>query len=235
MNTPREPEVRAPLTRDRVLHAAITLADQEGLAALTMRALANGLGVQAMSLYNHVANKDDLLDGIVDLVVSEIEVPSEADPWQVAMKRRAMSAHAVLLRHPWACGLLMSRAAVGPAKLRYVDATIGCLARAGFSLAMVDHAWNALDSFIYGFTLQQLNFPFKAEDYSSIAASYLPSLSAKQYPWMRALTYQVATGAHNGLHSLDFGLELLLEGLERLRLREAVAEAKGAEKRGFEV
>jgi AcrR family transcriptional regulator len=199
-----------------VLLAGIDLADREGLAALTMRALGAELGVQAMSLYNHVANKDELLDGMVDLVVREIEVPSLTGPWKDAMRRRAVSAHAVLLRHPWACSLLMSRANVGPAMLRYVDATIGCLLQAGFPLKQVDHAWNALDSFIYGFTLQKLNFPFEAGDYARMAASFLPSLPAQQYPAMRALTLEVANGRHDGLHDLEFGLELLLDGLERL-------------------
>lgn len=207
---------REPLTRARVLLAAIGLADREGLDALSMRTLGGALGVQAMSLYNHVANKDDLLDGMVDRVVSEIEVPSRSEPWRRAMERRARSAHTVLLSHPWACPLLMSRANVGPAMLRYVDATIGCLQQAGFSLPMVDHAWNAMDSYIYGFTLHKLNFPFKAEEYAPIAAAYLPSLSAAQHPGLWALTEQVASGAHDGLHELGFGLGLILDGLERL-------------------
>lgn len=216
METAEKTEIRQPLTQERVLRAALDLADQQGLAQLSMRSLGAALGVQAMSLYNHVANKDALLDGIVDRVVSEIQVPSQAVPWRMAMHQRAVSAHTVLLRHPWACGLLMSRVNVGPAMLRYVDATIGCLHRAGFSLPMVDHAWNAMDSFIYGFTLQKLNFPFEADQYSKIAAAYLPSLSAQQYPFMRALTEDVALGRHNGLHELDFGLNLILDGLERL-------------------
>jgi hypothetical protein len=133
------------------------------------------------------------------------------------MRRRALSAHGVLMRHPWACGLLMSRANVGPAMLRYVDATIGCLRGAGFALPLADHAWNALDSYIYGFTLHKLNFPFEAGEYASVAAAYLPSLSAERYPAMHALTRLVATGGHDGLHSLEFGLDLLLDGLERVR------------------
>jgi AcrR family transcriptional regulator len=202
-----------------VLQAAVIMADEQGLASLTMRALGDALGVKAMSLYNHVPKKDDILEGIVDLVVGEIQVPDASDPWKTAMRKRAVSAHEVLLRHPWACGLLMSQANVGPAMLRYVDATLGCLRRAGFSLAVADHAWNALDSYIYGFTLQKLNFPFKADEYAKIAASYLPSLSAEQYPSMWALTEHVASGAHDGLHELEFGLELILDGLERLRTR----------------
>lgn len=226
MTTPDKPDkpsrppaadFRQPLTRERVFRAAVTMADEQGIVSLTMRALGETLGVKAMSLYNHVTNKDDILDGIVDQVVSEIQVPVATDPWRTAMLERAISAHEVLLAHPWACALLMSRVNVGPAMLRYVDATIGCLHKAGFSLAMADHAWNALDSYIYGFTLQKLNFPFEADEYSKIAASFLPSLSAEQYPAMRALTEHVASGAHNGLHELEFGLELILDGLERVR------------------
>ncbi len=212
---------RAPLSRERVLRAAVQMADEQGLAALSMRALAAALGVQAMSLYNHVAHKDDLLDGIVDLVVAEIEVPSVALPWAEAMRRRAHSAHAVLLRHPWACGLLMSRVNVGPAMLRYVDATLRCLFEAGFSPALADHAWNALDSHLYGFTLQRLNFPFQAGEYQAMAAAYLPTLREAEHPGLRRLTALVAAGEHDGLHALDFGLELLLAGLERLRTEEA--------------
>jgi AcrR family transcriptional regulator len=221
-----KPEARLPLNRERVLRAAIELADAQGLPALSMRSLATLLDVQAMSLYNHVSNKDDILDGMVDLVVSEIEVPSAAVPWRVAMRARAHSAHAVLLRHPWACALLMSRMNIGPYMLRYIDATLGCLWQAGFTLPQADHAWNALDSYIYGFTLQKLNFPLKAEEYSAMAASFLPALPAERYPSMRALTELVATRQHNGLHDLDFGLELILAGLERGR--QAVMESPQA-------
>lgn len=223
MAPPEPTEPRVPLTRERVLHAAVTLADEQGLAALTMRALGDALGVKAMSLYNHVTDKDDILDGIVDLVVAEIEVPSAVGPWRQAMRDRAWSAHAVLMRHPWACAQLMSRVNVGPAMLRYVDATIGCLTRAGFSLPTADHAWNALDSYTYGFTLQKLNFPFKADEYSKVAAGYLPSLSVERFPSMHALTTLVAGGGHDGLHELSFGLDLLLDGLERV-LGQAIAQ-----------
>lgn len=215
MATAKRPETRQPVTRERVLRAGIALADAQGLASLTMRALGEALGVQAMSLYNHVNDKEDILDGMVDLVVAEIDVPSRSMPWRDAMRRRALSAHAVLLRHPWACGLLMSRVNVGPWMLRYVDATIGCLHGAGFPLPLADHAWNALDSYVYGFTLQELNFPFEAQEYAKVAAGYLPHLSAEQYPAMHALTALVAAGRHDGLHDLEFGLGLLLDGLER--------------------
>jgi AcrR family transcriptional regulator len=131
---------RAPLSKERVLHAAVALADEIGIVSLSMRRLGEALQVEAMSLYKHVANKEDILNGIVDIVVAEIDVPALTGDWKAAMRRRSSSAHQVLLRHPWATMLLLSRANVGPAMLRYVDATLGCLREAGFSYAMADHA-----------------------------------------------------------------------------------------------
>jgi len=207
----------APLSRERVLRAALRLADEGGIESLSMRRVAQDLGVQAMSLYHHVANKDDMLDGIVDIVVSEIDVPSLETDWQTAMRQRATSAHAVLLRHPWATMPLVSRINAGPAMLRYVDATLGCLCKAGFSLEMADHAWNAIDSHIYGFTLQELNFPFEAADYSAAAAQGLALIPADQYPYLNRLTQQVMEGHYDGIHNFEFGLELILNGLDRFR------------------
>ncbi|MGD1906894.1 MAG: TetR/AcrR family transcriptional regulator C-terminal domain-containing protein [Leptolyngbyaceae cyanobacterium] len=214
-----EPTSKALLSRDRVLQSAIQLADQAGITSLSMRKLAEGLGVKAMSLYNHVANKDDLLDGMVDIVTSEIELPSLEIAWKTAMQRRATSAHTVLMRHPWATMAMVSRVNVGPAMLRYVDATLGCLVNAGFSFEMADHAWNAIDSHIYGFTLQALNFPFEAKDYADVAKSYVAMIPEDQYPYLNPLTQQVMTGRYDGLHDFAFGLELILEGLDRLRER----------------
>jgi AcrR family transcriptional regulator len=206
-----------PLSRERVLHAALRLADAEGFEALSMRKLAQALGVQAMSLYNHVANKDDMLDGIVDIAVGEIEVPSLETDWKTAMRRRAISAHAVLLRHPWVTMPLVSRVNVGPSMLRYVDATLGCLREGGFSFEMADHAWNAIDSHIYGFTLQELNFPFEAAEYSEAAKNGLSLIPADKYPYLNRLTHYVVEGRYDGLHNFEFGLELILDGLERLQ------------------
>ena len=208
---------RAPLSKDRVLHAALALADEIGIASLSMRKLGQVLGVEAMSLYKHVANKDDILDGIVDIVASEIDVPAIGGDWKMAMSRRATSAHEVLLRHPWATMLIVSRANVGPAMLRYVDATIGCLRDAGFSYVMADHAWNAIDSHVYGFTLQKLNFPFEPEEYAKVAKDYLPMIPAEQYPYLNGLSREVIGGRYDGLHEFEFGLDLILDGLERLR------------------
>ncbi|WP_378734139.1 TetR/AcrR family transcriptional regulator C-terminal domain-containing protein [Nocardia brasiliensis] len=207
---------RAPLSRERVLHTAVRLADEHGLAALSMRKLAQTLGVEAMSLYNHVTNKDDLLDGIADLVVAEMGVPEVGGDWKTAMRARATSAHEVLLRHPWATGLIGSRLNVGPAMLRYVDATVGCLRAAGFSYQLADRAWNAMDSHIYGFTLQESNFPLRPDEYASAAQHFLPRLPADRYPYMNALAQLVIDGKHAGVADFDFGLDLILDGLERL-------------------
>jgi AcrR family transcriptional regulator len=206
-----------PLSRELVLRAALRLADEGGIESLSMRKLAQELGVQAMSLYNHVENKDDIIDGIVDMVVSEIEVPDLGVDWKVAMRRRSISAHTVLLRHPWSTMPLVARVNVGVAMLRYVDATLGCLREAGFSFRMADYAWNAIDSHIYGFTLQELNFPFEKADYGKAAQQGLALIPADKYPYLNQLTHQVIDGDYDGIHDFEFGLELILNGLENLR------------------
>ncbi|NEQ47195.1 MAG: TetR/AcrR family transcriptional regulator [Leptolyngbya sp. SIOISBB] len=208
---------QTPLSRDRILQVALQRADAEGLEALSMRKLAQDLGVKAMSLYNHVANKDDIIDGMVDRVVSEIELPSLAVDWQTAMRQRATSAHAVLLQHPWATMAMMSRVNVGPAMLRYVEATLACLVEAGFSYPLADYVWNAIDSHIYGFTLQALNFPFEADEYATVAKDYVAMIPPAQYPYLNQLTHHVIEGRHDGLHDFEFGLNILLDGLETLR------------------
>ena len=204
-----------PLSRERILLTAIRLADEGGIESLSMRNLAQELGVQAMSLYNHVANKDDLLDGIVDLVVGEIALPDLDINWQTAMRRRANSAHEVLLRHPWATMPIVSRINVGPAMLRYIDATLGCLCEAGFSFELVDRAWNAIDSHIYGFTLQELNFPIEAAEYVNAAQEYIPNIPADKYPYMNRLTHYLIDGHYDGIADFNFGLELIINGLEQ--------------------
>ncbi len=135
-----------------------------------------------MSLYKHVANKDAILDGIVDLVVGEIVLPSRGEGWKTAMRKRGISTHETLMRHPWACPLLISRVNLGPSMMRYVDSTIGVLRQAGFSVELADHAWNAMDSHIYGFTMQRLHFPFQPEQYAQAAEKYLPTLPRASSP-----------------------------------------------------
>ncbi len=184
-----------------------------------MRRLATALKVEAMSLYNHVANKDELLDGMVDIVVGEITWPALGGGWKATLRARAESALAVMTTHPWAPMLIVARITVGPNRLRYIDATLGVLREAGFSWAETDHAWNTMDNYIFGYTLQQQNFPLSPEEYASGAASFLPMIPAETYPYMHELSARVADGSHDGLPDFAFGLELILDGLDRLRGR----------------
>ena len=184
-----------------------------------MRVLAEALGVEAMSLYNHVANKEAILDGLVEEVVGELDVPTLEGDWRAAMRQRALSAHRVLMRHPWATMLFVSRLNIGPRMLRYVDATIGCLRRGGFSYPMADHAWNTLDAYTHGFTLQRLNFPLEPREYASAAEGFLPMIPPAEFPYLNGLSQEVIAGRHDGLQKLELGLELLLDGLERLRTK----------------
>ena len=222
MVTQPEPSTRprAPLSRERVLRAAIDRADTGGIEALSMRKLAQELGVEAMSLYNHVANKDDLLDGMVDLVFGEIGLPARGADWKTAMRQRAIAAREALARHPWAIGLMESRSRPGPATLRHHDAVIGCLREAGFSIAMAAHAYSVLDSYIYGFALQQASLPFKtSEEAAEVAESILRQFPADAYPHLTELTIQhVLQPGYDYADEFEFGLDLILDGLERLRV-----------------
>ncbi len=216
----KKPIRSSPLSRERVLSAALRLADKQGLEALSMRKLAEGLKVEAMSLYNHVTNKEDLLSGLVECVVEEIAIPERGRPWREAMHARAVSAHATLMRHPWATMLFVSRINVGPRMLHYVDATIGCLREAGFSYPLADYAWNALDAYLYGFTLQRLNFPIEVADYAASAQQFMPMIPASSFPYLNGMSQEVISGRHDGLQHLGFGLDLILDGLERLLVPE---------------
>lgn len=211
---------RSPLSKDRVLSTALHLADRSGIHSLSMRKIAAELDVQAMSLYNHVANKDEILDGLVELVVAEIEIPSLDDDWKVAMRRRGLSAHEVLLRHPWAIITLITRTSAGPKMLRYIDATLGCLRKAEFSYEIADHAWNAMDNHIYGFTLQEVNFPFEEAEYADTAREFLPLINTKDYPYFTELATLVMQRRYSGMHDFEFGLNLILDGLEGHRGRD---------------
>ncbi len=211
---------RTPLSRERILQRAITLADKKGIDALSMRSLAKALSVEAMSLYNHVKNKDALLDGMVELVVADIAVPEKKGSWKAQMRERALSAHSRLTEHPWAAMLLMSRINIGPFMLNYVDATLACLLHGGFTYAQADHAWNTLDSYVYGYTLQSLNFPFAPDEYKDAAEEFMPQLPMEQYPHLAGLSLEVMEGRHDGLHDLTFGLDLILDGLERVLSKE---------------
>jgi AcrR family transcriptional regulator len=206
------------LTRERVLSAAVDVVDEAGLGALTMRALGQRLDVEAMSLYNHVANKDDILDGIVDLVVSEIDLPSDVVDWKEAMRQRATSARTVFARHSWASGLVDSRQTSGPARLRYFDWMIGTLRRAGFSLETSARAFSVLDSYIYGFGRQQLNLSAGGDmSPEEMAEAFLQAVPTDEFPYLRELVvdYAIPSG-YDEAADFDFGLTLIIEGLERL-------------------
>jgi AcrR family transcriptional regulator len=222
MPVPTEPtpsaESRVPLSRERVLGAAVSLADEDGIEALTMRELGLRLGFEAMSLYNHVANKDDILDGMVDLVVSEIDLPSDTVDWKEAMRRRAISAQSVFSRHPWASALIDSRESSGPARLRYFDWMIGTLRRAGFTLEMTAHALSVLDSYIYGFGRQQLNVSPEGDvTPEEMAEAFLRAIPADEYPDLREMVVEHAmkSGYDEGA-DFRFGLDLILDGLQKL-------------------
>jgi AcrR family transcriptional regulator len=215
---PRGPGSRVPLSRERVLAAAVSLADEDGLESLTMRELGVRLGVEAMSLYTPVANKDDLLDGMVDLVVSEIDLPADAVAWKEAMRRRAISAQAVFSRHPWASGLIDSRESSGPARLRYFDWVVGTLRRAGFTLEMAARAFSLLDSYIYGFGRQQLNMSAGGDVKPEEATeAFLRAIPADEYPYLREMVVEHAmSSGYDESADFDFGLDLILDGLQRL-------------------
>ena len=221
MAPPTKPatEPRAPLSRERVLRAAAAFADANGIGSLSMRKLGEALGVEAMSLYNHVANKDDLLDGMVDHVFGEIDLPSGAIDWKTAMRDRAGSARQALSRHPWAIALMQSRTAPGPSTLRHHDAVIGCLRGAGFSIEMAAHAFSALDSYICGFVLQEASLPFDAaEETAEVAEMILSQFPADEYPHLTELTLEhVLQPGYDYGDEFEFGLDLVLDGLERLR------------------
>ncbi len=208
---------RAPLSRDQVLRAAVALADENGVAALSMRKLGEAVGVEAMSLYNHVASKADLLDGMVDVVFSEIGLPAGDVGWKIAMRQRAISARKVLGRHRWAIGLMESRKSPGPATLRHHDAVLGCLRQAGFSIGMTAHAYSLLDSYIYGFALQEASLPFDtAEETPEVAQEIAGLLPADAYPYLAefAAAHVLQPGYRYG-EEFEIGLDLILGALER--------------------
>ena len=182
-----------------------------------MRKLAESLNVEAMSLYNHVQSKDDVLDGMVGLVIEQFELPNPAKNWKKELKTGANSMHAVLLQHRWAAQMLISRVITGDAMMRNADAWVGCLHKAGFSYVMADHAWNALTNHIYGFTLTQINSPLEAADYAKSAEQYLPYVPASDYPHLNGLMQLIISGKHDGINNFEFGLDLILDGLERLK------------------
>jgi AcrR family transcriptional regulator len=210
-------EDRARLTRARVLAAAVELADAGGIESLTMRKLGVELGVEAMSLYNHVANKSDLLDGMIDVVFAEIDLPVIGSDWRSAMRRRALSARATLTRHRWAIGLMESRTTPGPATLRHHDTVIGTLRAAGFSVALTAHAFSAMDSYIYGFALQEATLSFDdGPETAQLAQAIMARFASGQYPHLTELAVEhVMQPGYDYADEFEFGLDLVLDGLDR--------------------
>jgi AcrR family transcriptional regulator len=217
--SPAEPQV--PLSKERVLRAAAELADREGLESLTMRKLAEQLGAGAMSLYHHVPNKDALLDGMVDIVFGEIEVPTTDGDWKTALRKRAISTRDALRRHRWAIGLMESRTQPGPANLRLHNAVLACLREAGFSIADAVHAYSVQDAYIYGFALQEKSLPFEtSEEAAQIGEMMVRQFQhlADQLPYsFEVVGGYVAKGGYDPTAEFEFGLNLILDGLERLR------------------
>jgi AcrR family transcriptional regulator len=208
---------RVPLSRDRVLSGAIAVADAGGLASLTIRTLAQELGVKPMSVYHYVSNKDEILDAIVDLVFSEIELPSQDGEWRVEMKRRALSARTVLGRHPWAIPLLQSRLNPGPATLRHHNAIIGTLRQAGFSLPLVAHALAYIDSYVYGFAMSESALPIRGpESVADTARAMMRQYLVTDYPALTefVVDFVMKPNYDFGIE-FEYGLDLVLDGLAR--------------------
>ncbi|MFI8265779.1 TetR/AcrR family transcriptional regulator [Streptomyces sp. NPDC085665] len=203
-----------PLSRDRVLRAAVGLADEGGVAAVTMRAVAERLGVKPMSLYHHVPHKEAILDGIVDAVFADIELPLDEPDWRAALRHRAHSARTVLGRHSWAIALMESRAHPGPATLHHHDAVLGILSRAGFPYALAGHAYSLLDSYVYGFALTEAALPFAPQDVEIAVGDYLAAFPVGAYPHLAEFAAQhVLQPGYAYGSEFDYGLELILDTL----------------------
>lgn len=212
------PTTREPLTRERVLRAAVAFADEDGIDALSMRRLGERLGVEAMSLYNHVASKDDLHRGMVELVHTEIDEPPDDVDWKEAIRTTALSAHQVLLRHRWACALSMSVAAPNEPQMRWMEGVLRTFREAGFSPSLTHHAYHAIDSHITGFTLWLVSMPFEThEELVALATDFLRWIPADRYPYVLEHAHQhLEPATPDGPTEFEFGLDLILDGLERL-------------------
>jgi AcrR family transcriptional regulator len=209
---------RKPLSSARVLQAAVALADEAGLEAFSMRGLAQELGVVPMALYKHVANKEELLDRMVDIVFSEIELPSGDVDWRSAMRRRAISTREALKRHSWAIGMMESRHP-GPANLRNHNAVMGCLRTAGFTFKMAVHAYSVQDAYIYGFALQEQDLAFETSDSAGEAAQRRAETvgALDKYPYLVEIATKLPGTGYDNAVEFAWGLDLILDGLDRLR------------------
>ena len=207
------------LSTQRVVSEAIRIADGEGVDGLSMRRLAAALEAGAMSLYHYVANKEELLDAMIDVVFDEIELPSLDVDWKVAMRAEAVSARDVLARHPWAISLMESRTSPGPANLRHREAVTACLRNAGFSVVMATHANWLLNSHVYGYALQEASLPFDtAEELAEMTEDvYLPQIPADRFPYLHESGAHLMAIGYDPSSEFFFGLDLVLDALEALR------------------
>lgn len=213
-----DPPRRTSLSKELVLRTAVALADETGTGVPSMRKLGERLGVEAMSLYHHFRNKDLILDGMVDQVFAEIELPSDDVDWRPAMRSRATSMRDALVRHPWAIGLMDSRTNPGDATLRHHNAVIGSLRSGGFSISGAAHAFSVLDSYIYGFALQQLSLPFTSSaELEDVAGALLEQLPDNEFPHLAEMTAVHTRPGYEYTKEFEIGLDLILDGLERLR------------------
>lgn len=207
-------KARIPLSRDRVLRAALELADGSGVEAMTMRRLGEELGFEAMSLYRHVANKQDLLDGMLDLVLAEWQLPDGLGDWREAIRTSALSVHDALRRHRWAAGLLMTGSHMRPVRLRYMDALLGRLGDAGFDAETTYHVYHLLDGYIFGFTLWEIAYTTVPVD-AEVVSKLMQTIPWDEYPQLTEHRDQHMTeGPHREVSAFEVGLDLILGGLQ---------------------
>jgi AcrR family transcriptional regulator len=206
-----------PLSRERIVTTAVSLADAGGFASLSMRNIAEELGAGTMALYRHVANKEDLLDDMVDVVFAEMYPPAIGGRWKHELRERGLSARRALQRHPWAVGLMETRMQPGPASATHHNATMGCLREAGFGFREAVHAYNLLDAFIYGFALQESTVPFETPEESGEMATTTVGDRGDEYPYLAEVVVELGARGFDYTEEFEFGLDLILDGLERYR------------------
>lgn len=213
---PKRTRPDVPLSRDRILAAAVRIADEHGIGAVTIRRVAARLGAKPMSLYNHVADKGDILDGMVDRVIEQVDLSDTGADWQEAMRRRAVSARQVFRRHPWAPSLLDSRTSSGPSRLRYLNQVLGTLVRAGFALDHAARAFSLLDSYVYGFGIQQVNFTEGSTlPPEQRAEALLAAIPAETFPYLHRMASHATVASYDAEADFAFGLDIILDGLAR--------------------
>ena len=212
-------KAQSPLTRDRILQAAVALAEADGFHSLSMRNLAAQLGAAPMALYRHVTNREDLLDGMVDVVFAEMYPPAIGGDWKSELRRRGISARAALRRHPWAVGLMEARLHSGPASAVHHNATMGCLREAGFPFREAVHAYSLLDSYTYGFALQEQTIPFETPEESAEIAKTTVGERGSEFPYLAEVVAELTKKGYDYTEEFEFGLDFILDGLVRLKER----------------